>query len=84
MRKYMAQITLCIEAPYSGAITLSLKTEARQPAAPAKGVVEIKEEDGCISVVIESDSLSGLRALFNSYAYLIHAAWESVHVLRQL
>ena len=58
-------------------IYTSLLTELRQPA-PHKGVVDIMLNGDCIVIEINSDTISGLRALTNSFLYLIHAAYSTL------
>jgi tRNA threonylcarbamoyladenosine modification (KEOPS) complex Pcc1 subunit len=78
MPTYKGAVRVCLEPSLLEAVKEALEAEVRQPAAPSKGRVGISLERGCLIVDIESDSLSGLRALLNSYTYLIHAALSSL------
>jgi len=74
-------VRICLEPGLLEAVKEALEAEASQPAAPSKGFVRVSLEGGCLIVMVESESLSGLRALLNSYIYLTHAAlsglWEA-------
>ncbi len=67
---------MCLEE-YTEPVYEALKAEEGQ-SAPEKGTVRIARDGGCISIIIESVDLSGLRALSNSYLLLAHAAYSSV------
>ena len=71
-----AEILLCL-GYYSHRLYRALLAEEKQPA-PEKGRVTLAVEDNCLKILIESSSLSGLRALFNSFLLLAHAAYSAL------
>ena len=73
---YRMQARLCI-GEYATHVYRALLAEARQPA-PHKGRVDFRVEDGCLVLDIESETMSGLRALTSSFLYLVHAAYSSI------
>jgi tRNA threonylcarbamoyladenosine modification (KEOPS) complex Pcc1 subunit len=75
---HRAVVKVCLEPHLLEAVKDALEAEVRQPAAPSKGRVAVSLEGGCLTVEVESESLSGLRALLNSYIYLTHAALSSL------
>ncbi len=74
-KKGLVKIRIC--DPVAPVLMSSLRVEASQPQ-PQKGNVNIKVENECLVVEISSNSISGLRALTNSFLYLIHAALSSL------
>ncbi|MEB3851743.1 MAG: hypothetical protein LRS49_04080 [Desulfurococcales archaeon] len=81
---HKATLRVCGPRRLVGAVAESLEAEAMQPAAPSKGSVEVSREGECIMIVVGSESLSGLRALVNSYLYLLHAAWSALEAAGEL
>lgn len=77
---HRAVYRLCL-GPDSRVVAEALKAELAQPA-PQKGRVRVRVEDVCLVVEVESSSLSGLRALSNSFLYLAHAAYSSLEAAR--
>ncbi|MCE4602473.1 MAG: hypothetical protein F7C08_03400 [Desulfurococcales archaeon] len=73
----MNKATYIICIPHAEEVEKALRAELGQPA-PQKGRVRIRVEDGCLVIEIESPTLSGLRALSNSFLYLAHAAYSSL------
>lgn len=71
-----AKIRLCL-GDYSRALYESLLAEASQPA-PAKAIVNVYMDDGCVVVDVKSENVSKLRAVLNSYMYLIYAALSTL------
>jgi tRNA threonylcarbamoyladenosine modification (KEOPS) complex Pcc1 subunit len=55
----------------------SLLAELEAPS-PDKGEVKIRLEGDCLILYINSPSLSGFRALSNSFLLLIHAAYSAI------
>ena len=82
--KYKASVRVCLDPEASRAVLESLQAEVRQPAQPAKGRVSVSLEGGCMVLEIASDSPSGLRALVNSYLYLVHAAFSALEAVEGL
>ncbi|MEB2836722.1 MAG: KEOPS complex subunit Pcc1 [Desulfurococcales archaeon] len=82
--RYKASIRICLDPDISRAVLESLQAEVRQPAQPAKGRVGASMEGRCVVLEIASDSLSGLRALVNSYLYLVHAAFSVLEAVEGL
>jgi len=72
------EIMLCL-GPKVKHIYNALIVEAAQPQ-PHKGVVNVRAtSDGeCLVMEIKSSSLSGLRALTNSFLYLVHASYSAL------
>ena len=73
----LAVVDICIRRDIAGSIEQALAAELRQPA-PEKGRVAVEARGGCLRLVVESGSLSGLRALVNSFLLLVHAAYSSI------
>ncbi len=71
-----ARVELCL-GEASRSVYESLLVEARQ-GGPSKGSVMVRLRGGCVEILVESDSYSGLRALLNSYLLLAHAAYSAV------
>jgi len=40
-------------------------------------------EEGCLSVYLTAQDVNGLRAILNSYLYLVHAAYSSLRKLEK-
>ncbi|WP_172633875.1 KEOPS complex subunit Pcc1 [Caldisphaera lagunensis] len=57
----------------------SLLAEVNQ-SSPKKGKVRVELNDNCINLFISSNTLSGLRAISNSYLNLIYAIINSLSV----
>lgn len=55
----------------------SLKAEEKS-RGPEKGSVKIMLDDDCVVIVVESRTLSGLRALSNSFLLLAHSAYSAI------
>lgn len=64
-------------------LVASLKTEISQPQ-PGKGKVIMNDEGGCLVLKIVSNNISGLRALTNSFLYLLHAAFSTLETTKDL
>ncbi len=79
-----ATIRICLDPGASRAVLESLQAEVKQPAQPAKGRVSVGLDGGCVVLEIASDSPSGLRALANSYLYLVHAAFSALEAVEGL
>ncbi|MCE4613694.1 MAG: hypothetical protein F7C07_07695 [Desulfurococcales archaeon] len=71
-----AEIELCA-GELSKHIFEALLAELDQPS-PEKGSVSLRLGEGCLRIRIESWSLSGLRALTNSFLLLTYAAYGSL------
>ena len=55
----------------------ALLAEIKAPS-PEKGKVLVSIEQGCLVLEISSKSLSGFRALTNSFLLLVHAAYSAI------
>ena len=75
-----ARVSVCV-GEYADAIVRALKAEATQPRQPSKGVVEVGLQGRCVQLFVEAGDLGDLRALLNSYMYLVHAAYSSLRRL---
>ncbi len=78
---HRAEVVLCLGSSRTHilkALRESLEAEVKHPAAPQKGRVSVDVVDYCLRVTVESPTLSGLRALLNSYLYLLHAAYAAL------
>lgn len=71
---------LCL-GEYTRPVYESLLAEASQPAPP-KARVSVGFEEDCVSLLVEAESLSRLRAVLNSYAYLAYAMYSALAELR--
>jgi KEOPS complex subunit Pcc1 len=69
-------LKLCL-GKYSTPIYTALLAEVNQPS-PEKGTVSIGLEEDCIVLHIKSETISGLRALINSFLLLVHASYSSL------
>ncbi len=76
-----ATVRVCA-GDYASPLASALRAEASQPRQPSKGSVEVTIEGGCLVLSISANDLGDLRALLNSYMYLLHAAYSSLRVLR--
>ncbi|MCE4627680.1 MAG: hypothetical protein F7C34_00830 [Desulfurococcales archaeon] len=74
-----ARVKLCL-GEYSAHVYRALIAEKNQPA-PEKGAVDVYIEDGCLLIAVYSGTLSGLRALLNSFLLLAHASYSSLMAL---
>ena len=75
---HAVSIRICLDKNRAYALVKALKAELGQPQ-PEKGVVGVGlDGEGCLLLTIESVSVSGLRALTNSFLYLIYAALDSL------
>jgi tRNA threonylcarbamoyladenosine modification (KEOPS) complex Pcc1 subunit len=61
----------------------ALRVELAQPQ-PEKGKVFLTKENNCLKLLIKSNNISGLRALTNSFLYLIYAASSTLETLQSL
>ncbi|MCE4624469.1 MAG: hypothetical protein F7C35_01210 [Desulfurococcales archaeon] len=71
-----ASIKLCL-GPFTASVYEALKAEENQPA-PEKGEVSIALSQDCLLIRIASNTISGLRALANSFLLLAHASYCSL------
>lgn len=71
-----AEVTLCL-GPYSRAVYESLLAEVGQPA-PRKAFVSVVLEGGCVRLSVRAGGVNQLRAVLNSYLYLVHAAYSTL------
>ncbi len=55
----------------------ALLAEVRAPS-PEKGRVSVSIKQDCLVLEISSQSLSGFRALTNSFLLLVHAAYSAI------
>lgn len=75
---HAVSIRICVDKDRAYALVKALKAELGQPQ-PEKGVVGVElDGEGCVLITIESVSVSGLRALANSFLYLTYAALDSL------
>ncbi|WP_420805109.1 KEOPS complex subunit Pcc1 [Acidilobus saccharovorans] len=63
------------------AIYRALIAEASQPGTPRKGSINVEVKDNCLKISVTSDDLGDLRAIVNSYLYLVHASYSVVRSL---
>lgn len=73
---YEANLKLCLER-YTLPVLEAVRTELLQPG-PLKGNVYLQVKDGCLELRVESNTVSGLMALVNSYLLLIHASYSAL------
>ncbi|BAN90373.1 KEOPS complex subunit Pcc1 [Aeropyrum camini] len=74
--RYRAKLRFCLGED-SETVYRSLEAEARQ-RGPAKGVVRLSMDGGCVGLDIEARDLAGLRAIANSFILLIHASVSAI------
>jgi len=69
-----AYVSLCL-GKYSRPLYESLLAEVSQPS-PRKASVNISLVDSCLSLTIKARDINSLRAVLNSYLYLIYAMYS--------
>jgi len=69
---------LCL-GKYSIPIYEALLAETRTPS-PEKGKVNVDITDDCLIITISSNTISGFRALTNSFLLLTYAAYSSLKI----
>lgn len=69
---------ICLDGK-ADALYKSLLAEVNQ-SAPKKGKVKIEFNNDCIYLFVSSETLSGLRAISNSYLNLIYAIISSLSI----
>ena len=74
-----AEIKLCLGDSVRH-VFRSLIAEASQPS-PEKGRATISLEGDCVVISIESNTISGLRALTNSFLLLAYASYSSLKTI---
>ena len=82
--EYFAELTLCpsqyTEIPLLKALEKSLIAEAKSPANVERIRVSIRRDGDCVRIELFADTLSHLRAVVNSFLYLVHSAVKSIEV----
>lgn len=76
-----AEFKLCGKPADITAIYRALIAEASQPGTPRKGSIDVNIKNDCLKISIASNELGDLRALVNSYLYLVYASYS---VIRRL
>jgi tRNA threonylcarbamoyladenosine modification (KEOPS) complex Pcc1 subunit len=80
---HRALVEVCLaDVATAKAVEEALRAEVEQPAAPRKGRVSMARRGSCVMLRVEAASLSGLRAILNSYLYLVHAAYSALEASR--
>ncbi len=83
--EYFAELVLCPsnrnEIPVLRALEKSLIAEARSPANIERIRVGIRRDGDCVRIELYADTLSHLRAVVNSFLYLIHSAVNSIELV---
>ena len=74
-----ARIKLCIE--HSDSVYRSLVAEQASELARARGGISVRRDGNCVTLEIEAERISELRALVTSYLFLAYAAYSSVKAL---
>ena len=72
-----------IDANVKRAVKESLLPELASQPDRKRGEAYLEEKTGGLSIVIRSSSVSGARALFNAYIYLLMTAFKSIDSSRQ-
>jgi tRNA threonylcarbamoyladenosine modification (KEOPS) complex Pcc1 subunit len=73
-----AKIKLCIGAKYASSLYKALQAEVSQPA-PEKGRISISLDNSCIVMEVDSPTISGLRAITNSFLLLAYASYSTLN-----
>ncbi|MCS7106863.1 MAG: KEOPS complex subunit Pcc1 [Acidilobaceae archaeon] len=76
-----AIITLCLEK-YASPLYESLLAELSQPS-PKKAQLEVYLRDNCIELRLNAKDVSSLRAVTNSYLYLVYAMYSSLKSVQE-
>ncbi len=83
--EYLAELVLCpsnhSETPVLRALERSLIAEARSPANIERIRITIQRDGNCVRIELKADTLSHLRAVVNSFLYLIHSAAKSIEMV---
>ena len=82
--RYWARLVICPvnseEKLIIQALEQSLRAEAKSPTDVGKIRVDVGSLDVCIQITFSTDTLSHLRAVINSFLYLIHSATKSIEL----
>ncbi|MEM0340176.1 MAG: KEOPS complex subunit Pcc1 [Acidilobaceae archaeon] len=70
---------LCVR-DYAKPLYESLLAEVNQPA-PSKAKIEVSVENDCVCLRFEAKDFSKVRAVFNSYTYLVYAMYSALREL---
>lgn len=86
--EYFAELVLCPgncnEIPVLRALEKSLIAEARSPANVERIRIGVRRDGDCVCIELYADTLSHLRAVINSFLYLIHSAVKSIELVSTL
>uniref|UniRef100_A0A7J3QD73 KEOPS complex Pcc1-like subunit n=1 Tax=Ignisphaera aggregans TaxID=334771 RepID=A0A7J3QD73_9CREN len=87
-KDYQAEITLCYENEYEklllNIIEKSLKAEAINPINNTRAKIELTKIEKCLKIHEEADSLSHIRAITNSYLYLIYTIQKTIYTVNNI
>ncbi|MEN3000095.1 MAG: KEOPS complex subunit Pcc1 [Acidilobaceae archaeon] len=81
MQRASATITLCLEK-YSPPLYESLLAELSQPS-PKRAQLELELRGNCLELSFQANDLGSLRAVINSYLYLVYAMYSSLKALQE-
>ena len=84
---YRASIRICPsnteEDKIIEVIEKSLYAEAVNPANVGKINIGLVKDEKCVDIVITADTLSHLRAVINSFLYLVHSVIATIEILKR-
>jgi len=87
-KDYQVEITLCYENEYEklllNIIEKSLKAEAINPINSTRAKIELTKIEKCLKIYEEADSLSHIRAITNSYLYLIYTIQKTIDTINNI
>ncbi|HID80743.1 MAG TPA: hypothetical protein EYP48_03380 [Ignisphaera sp.] len=82
--KYWARLVICPvdneERLIVQALEQSLIAEAKSPTDVERIRVDVRGLNACTQITFSTDTLSHLRAVINSFLYLIHSAVKSIEL----
>ena len=82
--RYWARLVICPvnseEKLIIQALEQSLRAEAKSPTDVERIRVDVRGFDVCMQITFSTDTLSHLRAVINSFLYLIHSAVKSIEL----
>lgn len=84
-KNYHAEIVLCRESPDEesllNVIKRSITAEVLNPVESSmKSAIELIDSEECLKIRIDGDNINRVRAIVNSYLYLISTIEKTVEV----
>ncbi|MCS7111780.1 MAG: KEOPS complex subunit Pcc1 [Ignisphaera sp.] len=88
-KNYHAEITLCHETVYEklllNIIERSIAAEVANPVESSiEAKIELIDDKRCLKMYVNTDSLSRIRAIVNSYLYLINSIERTIDTVNRI